>query len=146
MKSAAIKQVRAFNRFYTNVIGLLDKHILSSNYSLPEVRIMFELYHRGELQASDIIALIDIDKGYMSRILKKLERMKLINKTSSATDKRATVLQLSAQGRKEFEILNKASDKQIEMLLKNLSDNECHDLTQKMMEIQRLLTKSLRNE
>jgi len=78
MKSQFIKEIRAFNRFYTNIIGLLDKHILNSNYSLPEVRIMFELYHNAGLTASDITSLIDIDKGYLSRILKDFQKNKLI--------------------------------------------------------------------
>ncbi len=143
MKSTFVKEVRAFNRFYTNIIGLLDKHILHSRYSLPEVRIMFELYHHEGLTASDIIALIDIDKGYMSRVLKKFEKNKLIVRVISTTDKRVVFLRLSAKGEKEFEVLNKASDQQVENLFKNLSDKECGALAQKMAEIQKLLTKGL---
>ena len=143
MKSPVVKEVRAFNRFYTNFIGLLDKYILHSHYSLPEVRIMFELYHHSGLTASAIIALIDMDKGYMSRIVKKFEKNKLIYKVSSANDKRAILLQLTAKGEKEFEALNRASDKQIETLLKKLSDKECDALVQNMSEIQKLLTKGL---
>jgi DNA-binding MarR family transcriptional regulator len=146
MRLQLVKDVRAFNRFYTNIIGLLDKHILNSSYSLPEVRIMFELYHNSGLTASEIIDRIDIDKGYLSRILKKFEKNRLINRVSSATDKRAVFLQLSAKGKKEFEVLNNASDKQVEGLFKNLSDKEGEELTQKMREIQKLLSKRLKNE
>ena len=142
MRSLLVKDVRAFNRFYTNIIGLLDNHILNSNYSLPEARIMFELYYNSRLTASDIIALVDMDKGYLSRILKKFEKNKLIDKVSSETDKRSAFLQLSAKGKKEFEALNKASDKQVEMLFKNLSDKECDELVKKMSEIQKLFNKS----
>ena len=144
MRSLLVKDVRAFNRFYTNIIGLLDNHILNSNYSLPQARIMFELYHNSGLTASDIIALVDMDKGYLSRILKKFEKNKLIDKVSSATDKRSAFLQLSAKGKKEFEALNKASDKQVEMLFKNLSDKECDELVKKMSEIQKLFNKGLK--
>jgi DNA-binding MarR family transcriptional regulator len=143
MRVQLVKDVRAFNRFYTNIIGLLDKHILNSSYSLPEVRIMFELYHNSGLTASEIIDRIDIDKGYLSRILKKFEKNRLINRVSSATDKRAVFLQLSAKGKKEFEVLNNASDKQVEGLFKNLSDKEGEELTQKMREIQKLLSKKI---
>ena len=141
MKPRYIKEIRAFNRFYTNIIGLLDRHILNSSYSLPEVRIMFELYHNAGLTASDIIALIDIDKGYLSRILKNFEKNKLISKVSSPTDKRTAVLQLTAKGKKEFEVLNNSSDRQVETIFKNLSQKECDDLIQKMLEIQQLLNR-----
>ena len=146
MKLQSVKEVRSFNRFYTNIIGLLDKHILNSHYSLPEVRIMFELHHNSGLTASEITTLIEIDKGYLSRILKKFEKNKLIIKVSSATDKRAVFLKLSPKGEKEFEALNAESDSQIQMLLKNLSDKECNELVQKMSEIKKLLIKSLKNE
>ena len=146
MKPQHIQELRAFNRFYTNIIGLLDKHILNSNYSLPEVRIMYELYHRSALTASDIIELFDIDKGYLSRILKKFQKSKLINKISSPADKRAVVVQLSPKGKKEFETLNKASDKQIENFLKNLPDKDCDDLIKKINEAQILLKKGLGHE
>lgn len=146
MKPQHIHELRAFNRFYTNIIGVLDKHILNSNYSLPEVRIMYELYHRSALTASDIIELFDIDKGYLSRILKKFEKSKLINKISSPADKRAVVVQLSPKGKKEFETLNKASDKQIENFLKNLPDKDCDDLIKKINETQILLKKGLGHE
>jgi DNA-binding MarR family transcriptional regulator len=141
MKPQFIKEIRAFNRFYTNIIGLLDKHILDSSYSLPEVRIMYELYHNAGLTASDIISLIDIDKGYLSRLLTNLQKSKLISKVNSSTDKRATVLQLTVKGKKEFEILNDASDRQVETIFKNLSQKECEDLIQKMQGIQQLLNR-----
>jgi DNA-binding MarR family transcriptional regulator len=141
MKPQFIKEIRAFNRFYTNIIGLLDKHILNSSYSLPEVRIMFELYHNAGLTASDIIALIDIDKGFLSRILKNFQKNKLISKVTSPSDKRSAVLQLTAKGRKDFEVLNNSSDKQVENTFKNLSEKECDVLVQKMMEIQQLINR-----
>ena len=146
MKPQHVQELRAFNRFYTNIIGLLDRHILNSNYSLPEVRIMYELYHRSTLTASDIIALIDIDKGYLSRILKKFEKSKLINKISSPSDKRTSVVQLSPKGKKEFETLNKASDKQIETFLKNLPEKDCDELIKKINEAQKLLKKGYGHE
>ena len=141
MKSRYIREIRAFNRFYTNIIGLLDRYILNSGYSLPEVRIMFELYHHNGLTASGITTLIDIDKGYLSRILTKLEKDKLISKDGSQDDKRAVSLVLTAKGKKEFDMLNKASDKQIEDVFKALSEKDTVDLVQKMREIKQLIEK-----
>jgi DNA-binding MarR family transcriptional regulator len=142
MKPQAIKKVRAFNRFYTNIIGLLDKHILDSKYSLPEVRILFELYHHAGLSASEITALLAIDKGYLSRILKRFEKDKLIHKTTVSADKRSALLELTTKGKKEFELLNIASDKQIAKAFENLTEDECDQLVQKMDDIQQLINKS----
>ena len=146
MHNNHVRELRAFNRFYTNIIGLLDRHILNSNYSLPEVRIMFELYYNTSLTASGVIELIGIDKGYLSRILKKFEKNKLINKVSSIADKRTVFLRLTAKGKKEFETLNKTSDKQVQALLKNLSQKECDELIKKISAIQKILMKGLQNE
>ncbi|MDH7460078.1 MarR family winged helix-turn-helix transcriptional regulator [Chitinophagaceae bacterium 26-R-25] len=146
MNAKHIQEIRSFNRFYTNIIGLLDRHILHSNYSLPEVRIMFELYHNNGMTASEIIVQIDIDKSYLSRILKGFEKNKLINKASSGIDKRAIILQLTTKGKKEFEALDKASEKQIATLFEKLSDKECNELVKKISEIQKLINKSLQHE
>lgn len=143
MKPQHIQEIRTFNRFYTNVIGLLDRHILHSNYSLPEVRILFELYHNAPLTATDIIALIDIDKSYLSRIIKSFEKNKLIRKYIAPSDKRSSTLQLTAKGKKEFEILNIASNKQVENTFEVLTENNCEELIQKMKEIQQILSRKI---
>jgi DNA-binding MarR family transcriptional regulator len=146
MKDEQIQEIRSFNRFYTNIIGLLDRHILNSSYSLIEARILFELYDKHSLTASDIITLIDIDKGYLSRTLKKFENNKLISKTDSSNDKRANAVKLSAKGRKEYELLNSASNKQVGDIFKNLSDEECDLLIKKIAEMKLLIEKGLNHE
>ena len=142
MKNSYVKDIRAFNRFYTDIIGLLDKYILNSKYSLPEVRILYELYHSDELTASDIIASFQIDKGYLSRILQHFEKKKLLSKKRSAEDGRAAHLGLTAAGRKEFEALNEASNQQINRILKDLGEDECIALTRHMSAIQTILSKN----
>jgi DNA-binding MarR family transcriptional regulator len=89
MKVQHIREVRAFNRYYTRVIGLLDNHYLQSNYSLPEVRVMYELYHHPETTPSDIIQQLGMDKGYLSRIIQSFVKNKIVRKSVSATDKRS---------------------------------------------------------
>jgi DNA-binding MarR family transcriptional regulator len=140
MKAHHVKEIRSFNRFYTNIIGLLDKHVLNSAYSLPEVRIMFELYHHPDLTASDIIDMIDIDKGYLSRVLRSFEKAGLVGKLPSPTDGRSVTLYLTTKGRKEFETLNTAADKQVMESFRNLSDKHCNDLIRKMNEIREIMT------
>jgi len=92
-----VKDIRTFNRFYTHIIGLIDQHILNSRYSLPEVRIMYEMYYNSAATANEIISLIHIDKGYLSRILLKFEKVKLISKKKSTTDARSVMLTLTAK-------------------------------------------------
>jgi len=142
MKRKHIAEIRAFNRFYTSIIGLLDQHILESHYSLPEVRILYELYHSDNLMASDIIASFQIDKGYLSRILQQFQKKKLLSKKWSVRDGRAAHLSLTEKGKREFEILNEASDRQIKRILEMLTEEDCNRLVNNMLDIQTILSKT----
>ena len=142
MKEDHITEIRAFNRFYTRIIGVLDKHILNSNYSLPEVRVLYELYHNKNITSTYIIALLNIDKGYLSRILHHFEKKKLISKKRSGDDGRSAHLSLTATGRKEFEMLNDASNKQVHKILNELAESDCERLIQHMKEIKAILSKT----
>ncbi len=141
MKQSYINEIREFNRFYTKIIGLLDKHILNSRFALPEVRVLYELYNNEKMTASDIISYLQIDKGYLSRILKQFEKKKLILKVRSKDDKRSTHIALSKFGKSEFEKLNQASNNQIAGIFNQLSDEECKQLIEKMNSIKAVLGK-----
>lgn len=141
MKQKHINDLRAFNIFYTGVIGLLDRHILNSKFSLPEARILFELYHNENITASDIVSYLNIDKGYLSRILKQFEKKGLIIKVRSGHDKRSTPIKLTQLGKTEFDVLNKASNDQINNILKLLSNDECDKLIENINSIKTILNK-----
>ncbi len=141
MRQKDIDEMRAFNRFYTSLIGLLNVHILNSEYSLSEARILFELYHNSGMTASDIISIIHIDKGYLSRILKHLEIKKLLVKKRLAADKRNVCLNLTTKGKKELEILSRASDAQIMQILSQLTDDECKQLISDLRTVKSILEK-----
>lgn len=143
MNALYIREFRAFNRFYTQLIGLLDQHILQSQYSLSEVRILYELYHDDQVTASELIRRLDIDKGYLSRILKKFEKQKLLIRCRAAVDHRVVVLGLSVAGKKAFEVLNKASDRQIEKMIRPLAEKECAALMAHFAAIQKILKNTL---
>jgi DNA-binding MarR family transcriptional regulator len=145
MKDRHIADIRAFNRFYTSIIGLLDQHILNSGYSLPEARILYELYHHENLTASDIITSLSIDKGYLSRIFLHLEKKKLVSKKRSSEDGRSIQLSLTKKGRSEFEIINEASNMQIKETLEPLTDADCDKLARNMAEIKQILSKAHQN-
>jgi len=84
MTTGDIQSVRDFNRFYTNIIGLLDRHILDSTYSLPEARVLFELNQQESCTAREILGVIKMDKSYLSRMLAQFESNGLIRKKTSA--------------------------------------------------------------
>ena len=141
MKEEQIAQIRAFNRFYTAVIGLLDKHYLNSEFSLTEGRILYEIYHRPDgITASTLIEMLHLDKSYLSRILQQFEKKKLIEKKRSDDDKRSFYLFLSRSGKTAFEKLNEASQQHAAQLLLPLKDAEIGKLIDQMNGIRDILT------
>jgi DNA-binding MarR family transcriptional regulator len=133
--------MRAFNRYYTGIIGLLDQHILNSQYSLPEVRVLYELNYGGSITASDITISLGIDKGYLSRILRQFDKKKLISKKRSGDDGRATFLSLTKAGKNEFETLTEASNRLVRKILGALTETECDKLIKNMSAIKSILSK-----
>lgn len=139
-KQRTIEEIRAFNRYYTGLIGLLNDHLLNSEYSLAEVRILYEISTHQPVSASQIMLEMGIDKGYLSRVLKQLEKDHLISKQVSGEDARVTLVSLTAKGKTLFSDLNAASDRQIGELIDNLTREEQRTLVEHMQAIQALLT------
>ncbi len=130
--------MRAFNRYYTNLIGVLDKDYLETQYTLTEARILFEI-SLGKKNASEIIEAMRIDKSYLSRVLKKFEKNKLIIKSKSGKDARTSQIGLTAKGKLELNALNTLADKQLEELLRDLSATEIKQLALHMNSIMEIL-------
>lgn len=137
-----INYVRGFNRFYTNILGLLDRHILDSDFSLTEARILFELYEIGSCTANALSARLNVDKSYMSRIIAGFEKKGLITKTMSSEDNRANYIVLTGHGNQIINMLMKASDCQIEQLIAPLNDDERNDLYKAMQTIKGTFAKA----
>jgi DNA-binding MarR family transcriptional regulator len=140
MKIDDIQSVRDFNRFYTNVIGLLDNHILNSSYSLPEARVLFELNRQESCTAREILDVIKIDKSYLSRMLTQFEKSGLIRKKTSAEDGRAVQLTLTSKGKKAADELDAASVNQIKNMLKPLSAQAQQQLLLHLQQIKSILS------
>jgi DNA-binding MarR family transcriptional regulator/ribosomal protein S18 acetylase RimI-like enzyme len=138
-ESAQVALVRRFNRFYTRQIGLLEEGLLKSEFTLTEVRILYELASREGLRAVDLNRALDIDTGYLSRILKKFEARGLVARTPSETDARETILALTEQGRRAFAPLDRASQRQVAAILAPLSPEQRSRLVAAMSTIERLL-------
>ena len=139
MKKKPIQDMRSFNRWYTDVIGLLNRHLLDSNYNLSEARLIYEVHEAGTIQASQVMELMHIDKSYLSRMLKRLEKEKLIARKQSREDGRAVLLSLTDKGQREFVALNAASDGQIGSLVAHLDEGQREELVGHMDAIRGLL-------
>ena len=83
MKKENIEEVRAFNKVYTVFMGILNKSFLKSKYSLVETRVMHAAYTKDGIMPSEIVTMLNIDKGYLSRIITSLEKRRVIVKTKS---------------------------------------------------------------
>ena len=141
MKKQTIEEVRAFNRIYTVFMGILNKSYLKSNFSLVEVRVMHAANNKDGIMPSEIVALLNIDKSYLSRIVASLEKRNIIIKTKSPKDGRSVRISITEFGQKEFEKLNQASNVQIEGLLSTLNERDCEQLIKSMSEIRMILEK-----
>src|SRR5271155_5216548 len=93
-----IATVRRFNRFYTRQIGVLRKNFLDSPYTLGEARVLYEIARRRLPTASDVGRALDLDAGYLSRVLRNFEKRGLVARTASARDARQSYLALSMRG------------------------------------------------
>jgi DNA-binding MarR family transcriptional regulator/GNAT superfamily N-acetyltransferase len=131
--------VRHFNRFYTRQIGILDEHLLASEFSLTEARILYELAQRPALTTAVLCRELGLDSGYLSRVIARFEARGLVMKSRAPDDARATQLQLSAAGRAAFEPLNEASRREVTTMLGRLSAGGQQQLVDAMARIQDLL-------
>ncbi len=134
-----IEAVRRFNRFYTRQIGLLQEGLLESPYSLTEARVVYELAHHERTTATHLAEELDLDPGYLSRILARFHELGLVEKEPSERDRRRNLLSLTHEGREAFSRLNHASRSEIEAMLVGLSDGEQRSLVESMSTIERLL-------
>jgi DNA-binding MarR family transcriptional regulator/N-acetylglutamate synthase-like GNAT family acetyltransferase len=135
----AVAAVRRFNRFYTRQIGVLRKTYLDSPYSLGEMRVLYELAHGDQLTASDIGRALDLDAGYLSRLLRNFEKRGLISRTTSAKDARQSHLALTARGRKLFAPMEQRSQQQAGAMLRTLDDAQQARIVAAMNAIETLL-------
>ncbi len=134
-----VTAVREFNRFYTNVLGLLQEGLLETPYSLTEARVIFELAGHDHSDATELRRVLDIDTGYLSRILARLEAGKLISRQRSPDDGRRLEIGLTEQGKAAFQMLDKRSSSQVSDLLGRLSSADQRRLTSAMANVREII-------
>lgn len=134
-----VDAVRRFNRFYTARIGALQQGLLRSPFTLAEARVLFEIARREAPTASDIAGDLDLDPGYLSRLLRELRRRGLVDRVASAADRRIGLLRLTGEGTTAFARLEEASRTEIEVMLRGLGGGGPSRLVDAMDRIGRLL-------
>jgi len=134
-----IAAVRAFNRFYTRKLGVLDQHLSKSPFSLSEARVLYELAHRDGLAAKEIGVQLGLDPGYLSRIVQSFDEKGLITRKPLVSDRRQYRLGLTTKGRQAFARLNQSSHDEVAAMLAALSPADGRRLTQAMATIEHLL-------
>jgi DNA-binding MarR family transcriptional regulator/GNAT superfamily N-acetyltransferase len=134
-----IAAVRAFNRFYTRKLGVLDQHLGKSPYSLSEARVLYELAHRDDLAAKEIGAELGLDAGYLSRIVQGFDEKGLVTRKPLPSDRRQVCLNLTTKGRQAFAKLVLYSQNEVAAMLAALAPGDGRRLTQAMATIEHLL-------
>ena len=134
-----IAAVRAFNRFYTRKLGVLDQQLLKSPFSLSEARVMYELAHTSDLAAKEIGLELGLDPGYLSRIIQKFDENGLVTRKPLPSDRRQYQLSLTAKGRASFARLERTSQEHVGAMLGPLSGEDRTRLIGAMDTIERLL-------
>src|SRR5262245_15639184 len=136
-----LRQVRSFNRVVTQSIGALQDHYLSRSLPLGEARMLWEVGDGCEVR--ELRARLDLDSGYVSRLLRSLETAGLVTVRASAQDGRVRSVRLTANGRRERELLDRRSDELARSLLAPLNEAQRERLVVAMGEVERLLTASV---
>lgn len=129
-KQKAIAQIRSFNRFYTHILGLLDRHILDSEFSLTEARVLLEI-GKG-CKAHELADRLKIDRSYLSRMIKGFENRGFITKTPSTADSRFNDLALTDTARDALKELDRRSHAQTLSLIETLSPAEISEVVAAM--------------
>jgi len=141
-----VDAVRRFNRFYTRRIGALQQGYMGSPFPLPQARVLYELGQRGECTASELGAELDLDLGYLSRLLQGLRRQGVVQGEAAKEDARRVRLSLTAKGRKAYQQLDARSRDLVAGMLGKLATPEQARLVGALQTVEGVLEKDLKLE
>lgn len=135
-----IADVQGFNKVYLNLCEQINEEILKAGYSVTEKSVLLEISKTESCTANILINQLNIDRSYMSRMIAKFEKNKLIEKALSQTDNRIRYIRLTDKGRQEFNRLNDIQNAQIKTMFKNLSDDNQEKIFAAMVMIRNKLS------
>ena len=139
-KQDIIERVRQFNRFYIQFFGLYNNNLLESKFSLTEARVIFELGQYENITSKELVGILNLDPGYLSRIISKFEKKGYLRRKVCSEDGRRQYLYLTVEGKSILEELNRKTNLQIEMVLSDLTQDEKSFLNENMNKIESLLS------
>lgn len=140
---STVSEVRKFNRFYTNVLGLLNQQVYDSPFSLTETRILFEINSTSNCTAKLLQEELGLDRGYVSRMLKRFEEQNMIYKQKWEEDGRTYFIHLTEKGEKIYRDLENKADQQVKFLLRNLDIDKQQKLIDSMSTIKGILSEHI---
>ena len=132
MKQEYVNRIRAFNRYYTKLLGVLNKYYLGSEFGLPEVRILQDVYLHPDRSSKDISGELNMDKGLLSRLLKQLEQKGYIYRKGTERDNRMGLINLTEKGREIYHRLDVAANESVEKIFAHLNDSQLQELINNM--------------
>ncbi len=139
MPVSTVTEVRGFNRFYTRVLGLLRPQLAGSAFGLTEARVLFELAHTDQMAVTELRRALDLDAGYLSRILSRFVADGLVEREPSETDGRRQLVRLTPAGRAAFAELDTLQSDAIDRLVEPLDEDQRLELVSAMGRIRRVL-------
>jgi DNA-binding MarR family transcriptional regulator/N-acetylglutamate synthase-like GNAT family acetyltransferase len=134
-----VDSVRRFNRFYTKQIGVLDESLLRSPFSLTELRVLYEIAHRDRPNAAELAEHLHVDRGYLSRMLRRFQKLGLLRRQASAEDGRQSLLSLTDKGRRTFAALDARQQEEVATLIGALPAPQQRRLVDAMSAIEQIL-------
>lgn len=144
LPAETLDRVRSFNRFYTRLLGLFEPRFLGHDLCLTEARVLYEIHRRGSCRARDLLADLDLDRGYLSRLLGTFETRGWVARDREARDRRLRNLSLTSQGEELVVDLERRARQQAADLLEPLAEEERAALLEAMGCIEALLAPSVR--
>jgi DNA-binding MarR family transcriptional regulator/GNAT superfamily N-acetyltransferase len=141
VQSSPVAAFRRFNRFYTKHVGALDEGYQHSRFTLTEARVLYELGTRDVANATAIREELELDAGYLSRILQRFSTMGLVSRKRATSDRRQLVLTLTAKGRRAFLELDSKSNERAREVLDTLGQSGRRKLLSAITGVERLLSK-----
>lgn len=134
-----IAAVREFNRFYTARLGLLRRRHLDGEFSLTEARLLYEIGAQRQTTATALRNVLQLDAGYLSRLLAALTRRRLVRQAASSKDRRERHLSLTEAGRRARARINRESDRQLHQMLAHTGALDRRRLVDSLQQVRRIL-------